>query len=335
MANQARRPTSYQGTLGLFVLLLTVFCFNFYKRQLEFLEQKHSKTSLSPLFSKSHWKLESQQKYNEVRVPFSQRRGHIYVQAIWAGKSIKCLVDTGATYISWPQPLGLASIPTGIQTWSATSGGIRVYGEWVLAPSLQLGGFKLQNIPTILYTVAEQANGQKTFVAQAEGIKEIVLGNEAFHNVVLTIDYQKQEVILRDSDYDITHLPHPHSYLLNLSWNDGTPVVLGQLAGHPARFMLDTGSNDMVISSAFAQKYFSRYPRRKSRYRAGYGLINTDEISGANGSIGNIKFMTDSITIFPFSSTENVDGLIGEPFLKYFRITIDYRRSKILLEPNS
>lgn len=316
---------------GLIVLIVAI---SSGQQRPDLFEQKDTGTSLSQFFTEPGWKLDSQQKYKEVRVPFTQERGFIYVQALWAGKPVKCVLDTGASYISWPQPLGLAAAPIGkrVQTLGI-GGGYRVLGEWVLAPSIQLGDFKLRNILTISKSIVEKANGQKISVAQAEGIQEIILGNYVFQNVVLTLDYQKQEVILRDSDYDITRIPRLHSYLLDLFWIDGKPVMQGQLADHPARFMIDTGNDGIAINSAFAQKYLSTYPRTNSTAEIAYGVINTEEIPSVNGNIGGIKFSTGTLTIVPLDS--KTDVLIGTPFLKNFRVTIDYSRSKILLEPYS
>lgn len=315
---------------GLIVLIVAI---SSGQQRPDLFEQKDTGTSLSQFFPEAGWKLDSQQKYKEVRVPFTQKRGLIYVQALWAGKPVKCVLDTGATYIFWPQPLGLAATPIGrrVQTLGI-GGGYRVLGEWVLAPSIQLGGFKLRNILTISKSIVEKANGQKISVAQAEGVQEIILGNYVFQNVVLTIDYQKQEVILRDRDYDITRIPHLHDYLLDLVSDDGDLLLLGQLAGQPARFQIDTGNtNRLAINSTFAQKYLSAYPRTKSRTKLFYGVIINDNIPGINGNIGSIKFNTGRLAIVPLNL--NVDALIGEPFLRYFRVTIDYSRSKILLEP--
>jgi hypothetical protein len=115
--------------------------------------------------------------------------------------------------------------------------------------------------------------------------------------------------------------------------DDGNLVLLGQLAGHPARFQIDTGNSGMAINSAFAQKYFSASPRTKSKSEVAYGVINSDIIPGVDGNIGGIKFSTGTLSTLPLDS--NVDVLIGEPFLRDFRITIDYGRSKILFEPYS
>ena len=88
----------------------------------------------------------------------------------------------------------------------AVGGGVLsmlLHKKLVLAPNIKLGGFQLENIFTISEKIVEKVDGQKTSIAEAEGINEIILGNTVFQNLVLTIDYKKQEIILRDKDYDI------------------------------------------------------------------------------------------------------------------------------------
>lgn len=327
-----KRSIPNPSIIGLFILSLTI---STGQKLPNILLHKDRGTSLSQLFTEARWKLDSQQKYRQVRVPFTQERGLIYVQALWAGKPVECVLDTGATYISWPQTLDLAATPTEISVHILGIGENRAYdGKWFLVPSLELGDLKLKNVPAISEIGVKKANGQKISLAPAEGIQKIILGNYVFENVVLTIDYQKQEVILRETDYDITRLPRLHSYLLDLFWdNDGSLVLLGQLAGHPARFQIDTGNTVGIVSnSAFAQKYLSAY-RTKSTVKTAFEVISSEKIRGVNGNIGGIEFNTGTVTIVPLNS--NVDVLVGESFLKNFRVTIDYSRRKVLLEPYS
>ncbi|MEH2093206.1 hypothetical protein [Nostoc sp.] len=49
-------------------------------------QTKKTQINLSQLFATARWRLDSQQQYKEVRVPFTQKKGLIYVQALWAGK---------------------------------------------------------------------------------------------------------------------------------------------------------------------------------------------------------------------------------------------------------
>ncbi len=135
----SRSKSRHGYTIGLLVLIVTFFSLGICKGRPEFFEQQYTRTRLAELFTEARWKLDSQQKYKEVRVPFSQKTGWIYVQALWAGKPVKCVLDTGATYISWPKTLGLAATPTGILAQSNGIGEHRVLGEWVSVQSLEIG----------------------------------------------------------------------------------------------------------------------------------------------------------------------------------------------------
>ncbi|MBD2492100.1 aspartyl protease family protein [Aulosira sp. FACHB-615] len=318
--------------LGLIFLSLIIGTSNLF---LNPYKAKNSQINLSQLFATARWRLNSQQQYKEVRVPFTQKKGLIYVQAFWAGKPVNCILDTGATYISWPQTLNLKSKPTGKQIQMLGVGGkYRILGEWVLAPNIKLGGFELENLPTILQKTVEKANGQNISIAQAEGVNEIILGNTVFQNIILTIDYQKQEIVLRNKDYDITKNQNLKKNLVNMIWDDENLIILGKLANYPARFQVDTGNTSrLAVNIKFAQKHFANYPRTQSKTELVSGTIYNENMPSIQGNINGIKFETGRLAIIPFNS--DVDALVGEPFLRNYRTTIDYKRRKILLEPYS
>ena len=164
-----------------------------------------------------------------------------------------------------------------------------------------------------------------------------LLGAPAFHGAVLTIDYPKKETIIRESSYDITRLPHhPHDLLLTPEWVDGwLPVLKGRLADHPARFALDSGCGGVVITTRFA----NRLPL------SSFGSDTTAEINGAqvsvkclkntSGAVAGIPFREDEVPVVDLPVWTHSDALAGTAFLERFRVTIDYTRHKVLLEPYS
>lgn len=85
--------------LGLIILSLIISISNQFT---DGYKTQKTPINLSQLFATARWRLDSQQQYKEVRVAFTQKKGLIYVQALWAGKQVNCVIDTGAIYISWP-----------------------------------------------------------------------------------------------------------------------------------------------------------------------------------------------------------------------------------------
>ena len=64
--------------------------------------------------------------------------------------------------------------------------------------SVKIGDYELKNINTVALDVPEAK-------AEEQGSMDRIptLGMDAFRNVVLTIDYQSHELLLRNRDYDV------------------------------------------------------------------------------------------------------------------------------------
>ena len=237
---------------------------------------------LNGLFDRSRIVLTSRKKDGEVRIPFTLRDGLIHLKMVWAGRPVEAILDTGSAFIAWPPSLHLASTRTGIPQDSKMAAGVVKRGEWTVLSSIKAGDCEWQDIPTVadekmkLASLKSHRTALKTVAPPAP-----LLGAPAFHGAVLTIDYQKQEIIIRASSYDITHLPrHHHDLLLTPEWVNGyLPVLKGTLANHPARFALDSASEKILVNSQFV----SRLPAPS------FGHAMTAELNGVQVNILGLK----------------------------------------------
>lgn len=89
----------------------------------------------------------------------------------------------------------------------------------------------------------------------------LILGNAAFSQVVLTLDYQKKELIIHTKEYDPTHATTvPGACVLPFTWvngdaaSHGEPMINVQVAGHPAHFILDTGLESVLLLKRYADR---------------------------------------------------------------------------------
>ena len=285
---------------------------------------------LNDLAAHSRTVLTSRKKDGEVRIPFALRDGKIYLNMIWAGRPTNAILDTGSAFIAWPQSLHLTSTRTGIPQDGKMAAGIVKQGEWAVLSSIKAGDCEWQDMLTVADGEMKRRGPLKTLAPP-----EPLLGAPAFHRAVLTIDYQKKEIIIRESSYDITHLPHqPHALLLTPEWVNGyLPVLKGLIANHPAHFALDSGCDGIVISTRFA-----RHLPHSSFGKATTANINGVQVSTrclkqVAGTVADTHFRANGARVLDLPG--DFDVLVGTNLLRPSRVTIDYTRHKVLLEPYS
>jgi hypothetical protein len=151
----------------------------------------------------ANWTLHSSLPYGEVEVPFTLHKGHIFVQADFAGVPLTCLVDTGVRDIVMQNGDVPHLYTNGTVSYFGSNGG-SVLSEWVTLSHIRLGDYELSEPMAISWPLTASSFGYTL-----EGFPIFAtLGNRAFKNVVLTIDYQQRKLILRRPDYDITQQSH-------------------------------------------------------------------------------------------------------------------------------
>ena len=290
---------------------------------------------LNGLFSRSRIVLTSDKKYGEVHIPFTLRDGGIYLKMIWVGRPVEALLDTGSEFTGWPQSLHLVGVKTGLPQEGDMAADVVTHGEWTVLSSIKGGNCEWQDIPTVAAGEMKLAAPSKTTRLTLKTVTSPapILGASAFQNVVLTIDYHKKEIVIRSLAYDVACLPRrPHDLLLKPEWLNGfLPVLHGYLRGRPARFGLDTGCSGMPISARFAE-------RLPTSLHAGMTYMN---INGSSVSVPRLKPLPGNleglhfIDYYPTATSipTNVDALAGTGFLQTYRVTFDYSRGRILLQP--
>ena len=172
---------------------------------------------------------------------------------------------------------------------------------------------------------------------------EGVLGYEAFERYVVTVDFKQNELTLADPK---TYSAPQAATAIPISFAGRLPVVDGRLAFGDAapiaaRLMIDTGAQAPIVL---------RQPFTAASDLAKYKTESTTSPSFASGTVAMIKLPLRQLSIGPFvfnmltarayatnsgaGGYTETDGLIGNEVLRNFRVTFDYSRSRILLEPS-
>ncbi len=283
--------------------------------------------------------LHSQAPDQAVRVPFKLVGGLIYVHALLDRKPMQCIVDTGTDAIIVPSRAGVSGADTGAAVGLQSLAGPGTQARRIVLPLLQLGDYELREAPAIVTPDSPSPNH-----SLSHGVP--TLGDDAFRHIVLTIDYARRELVLRQPQYDFTTGGNVHQGgVMKFCHNTrfpNLPCVAGTVQGNPTRLLLDTG---------FGGSYIGITPRIEGKAIPQYGMmlighrwvrtnareyfesINSTLTMTAGKRTFDLMFQSPAV-VFP-----NIPGGFGADFgtalLENFCVTIDYGRRRILLERNA
>lgn len=298
---------------------------------------------------------------NAVRVPFTKQNGLIIVQATLGDKVLPCVLDTGDPLVRWPKRLQLAGKATGIHAMGQDVSGAGAAHEMVLLSRVRIGTYELTNVPS--WAVGAQKPSPDDAAAPPdEGItggvwqRYPVLGNVVFEQVALTIDYRKSELILRPRgvpDAAATPRRTPGTRTLPVqrvgpvftgesgAAHGGFLALAGTVEGRPVNFLLDTGlpfETGIVLAPNKRGLLAAEASRQEVQAVTGLGQVSADRFTNVSWSLnGGAAEKGDVIIPTQFAllgdNKTSIDALVGAYLLQNYRVTIDYPRARVLLEP--
>jgi len=292
----------------------------------------------------------------EARVPLIKRGHGLYVKVWLNDKEELCQLDTGATNVDWPRGLHVEGELT---SWSGQS--CDVLGECIatrtiVLPHIRIGGHEVTNLPT---EMSDDAARLFAPPQRPDADDTPLLGNSAFVMTVLTVDYKNAGMIIRPPGYDFTKQPRKAGdRVIQMGWTTsssdeswesvfyGVPSICMSLAGASFWCALDTGcgGSDLDLTSNFVE----HHPSIRQAKRDLIPLNATN----SSAQVERLHDLAVTITclapphVKPISMTldgsvtptqegddEEGEGVIGLALMKRYRITIDYGRRRVLLEP--
>ena len=215
-----------------------------------------------------------------------------------------------------------------------------VYG---FLSSLEIGDVRVQRVPVYIRRFHDSH-------VPIDGF----LGLSVITKFIATVDYGTNTFSLRRSSesslnresISSTPISVPHSEVIEIPVRTtGSGFISGEIRVEgiekPQNFIIDTGASISVISEKLAEQ----------EEMAGYLQKTRMRVFGAAGVADNVKlFLLPRVTLGPLAR-ENVgaavldlgpinetsgfiqDGILGANFLRHFRISFDFQRGVIRLEP--
>jgi hypothetical protein len=210
--------------------------------------------------------------------------------------------------------------------------GEKVPAKMAKAPAIRVGELAIPDVRVISLASPEQIS------EVAEG----VIGLELFGKFAVQIDRDASRLRLFGQD---AFTPPVGSSIVPLQIRGGSPflsvrVAVGEPELLPAELAVDLGASHALWLNPGREARFAA-PGNAIRTRIGHGM--SGPVEGAVGRVrrlelGSFEF-ADLVAAFPGPSHQNPggrdfkDGFLGGAVLKRFRVTFDYARERMVLEP--
>ncbi|GAB4039672.1 hypothetical protein GCM10028774_41750 [Spirosoma jeollabukense] len=278
-------------------------------------------------------------------IPFEFRSNLIIISArVNESDSLRFIVDTGVSYTIITNAKGIAQPLRPVVRQIKLTGvgeGNSIMASITIGNKIYLNGLQ-DNHHTLVYLTEDLMRLSENAGVPIHGI----LGYELFANLVVTIDFQRQEITCiqpqhyhyrrRKGDRYPLFITDRKAFTNALSVFDGTAFV-------PLRVVLDTGAGQALLLDRFQQAVSIPIPNKVLQVELGRGLNGF--ITGELGRLDRVRLgrseLTNVLASFPDRSTYNQkvaelparQGSIGCELLRRFRVTFNYPEHYFVLKP--
>ncbi|HEY9870087.1 MAG TPA: aspartyl protease family protein [Candidatus Obscuribacterales bacterium] len=274
-------------------------------------------------------------KEGPVTLPFDYVANEIVVRARVNNKTdLKFILDTGASQSVLDKGIAGTFGPYSTANFSITAGAKAVPLSYTTLQAISLGDITLTNIPVLITDLSSFA---KAMGERPAGL----IGANILRRFLVTIDFRDKKVVL--SDPNKVSVPK-NAVIVPTSPSFGATalVVAGKLDGkHDFNFLVDTGAAFNNLPPSAAKPWLSGPVLPVGQVfgidgqKVSIGAIRLKSLSLGSLSIKNPVFALapESVAggaggLFAASSM----GILGNPIWSRFRLTIDYRNERLMLE---
>lgn len=273
-----------------------------------------------------------------MQLPARLSDGTVVVRLTINGRGLDFALDSGASGIlldsEVAKELGIKTFGKSIET---TAGPYEA--TQAIIPEIGIGPVSMHNTYVDCVPFAEDLSYSTKIVG--------LLGFDFIANAVVSIDYEHGIVMASPPD---TFVPPVAGIELGATLDDGVPYVVAQVGNAVGdHFILDTGADDVMIFSEFADAHPDDVADEGlgRSINAMFPFLTATGVGGvipqtltqvAAYQFGTVKFVdflvsrTHGHTAF---EGEDEDGLVGYSVLRFFTVTLDYRNGTIYLKPGS
>ena len=253
-----------------------------------------------------------------MNIPFRWTPGQIEIQVSIEGKPpIWFILDSGAEFSMLDREIGKT---------------FKLGDERIKNVTIRIGPVTLKNQTLRLWNL-------DNFRRQKRDIRGVI-GCELFERYVVTIDFQKQLILLNEPS---SFHPNPSGRSLPITFSGRLPVIDTYLRAHgnliPAKLMVDTGASQAVIlRHPFATKHrlFAPDYEATTSETVASGVRSFIPLSIQELILDRWKFKKPRAEAYATTAgaggDTSTDGLLGNEVLQHFRVTFDYSRNRIVFD---
>jgi predicted aspartyl protease len=276
-----------------------------------------------------------------TRLPFRWWHGLIVVEAVIGGRSVPCILDTGAPETTWPEQMRLSGRRQGIRRPVKDWAGHTRDAEMVTLPAVSLGGYVLRNVPTWSVTSSEPP---VTELREHTSVRDLIgrvpiIGNTLFERARVTIDGERREIIIEsppaegasEQESEGTWLPITRG-TTDRRVPRGHIYFTGSVNQRAMRFMLDSGycHSDIWLCDSARETHALPRPYARRTVPTPFGTMRESWLPPLKWRIGGISWNGTARSGIAGAGAEAV---IGRGLIEAARITIDYPGSRMYLQP--
>lgn len=261
----------------------------------------------------------------ESFAPFVLINGMMVVEAKINGQLGNFILDTGAPGII------LNSKNIGCEnTLEASSVGGDLKVEEVKVAQFEWGNIRLNNLEGFAIDISHLEEAAQT---KLNGL----IGFEVFKDVELFFDFENHIVKIFPARKSELHQNAKPSEKINFELQGHIPVISVKVGAQTFRMGLDSGAEVNLIDNQGIRKLtkedLSNVRREELRGLDGNitreiaSEISSTEIKSV--SIPNMKFLSTDFSILQKDYGLNMDGLLGYPFFKSTKVSINYKKRKL------
>ncbi|RTL35252.1 MAG: hypothetical protein EKK48_29245 [Candidatus Melainabacteria bacterium] len=273
-------------------------------------------------------------KQGPIKMPFEYKGNEVMVKSKINGKpEVALILDTGATttVLNSADATNYGIAKT--SDFKMTTGSGTIKTSYITLSSLSLGDLTLNNVPVA--------------VSDLPGFRELpgekpvgIIGADILRRFLVCIDYENREVSFSDP----REVKVPEDAIVvptEPALGAAGLVVQGKLDGQPLTMLVDTGAAFNNVSEHLVKKLLKS------------ALLPVGKVEGLDGqkiSIGAVMFK--NLKIGPLTvpnpifsvAPDTIPGapkgiivngalaILGNPFWSHFKLTIDYRNQRLLLQ---
>lgn len=274
-----------------------------------------------------------QANFNEI-IPFENNRNWIIIEARInnSSKIYKFMFDSGAVTVISPQLAKELNLETKVESSVGSATDVRKVTPFTKLDQVEIGGIHFQNIGTAIMDF----NTSPDLGCLGREIDGLI-GANLMKFAIWQIDFEKKTLQFTDDESNISigekrfEIPFTHK-------GQATPKLQFSVFGKKVKASLDTGKTGSIglkRSKTFQNVDFEHdsIPAIKGYGITASGIFGTVTDTTYKVLIEDFKLGTLELDTTFINFAKRSSNLVGNGFLKNFKVTINWKTNKLILEP--